>query len=185
MVPRVNALHVVQRLAENNAWSNLRLHRACARLAPADLHAERSSFFKTVARTLNHILVVDWYYVDALEDGGRGYGIFDDEEPFDAMEPLARAQREVDARLVAYTRRLTSEAALDAPVRLQRRDHVQVERAGDVLLHLSAHQVHHRGQVHAMLSGTPVEPPQLDEFFLSEELPLRDEELRTLGLPLR
>jgi hypothetical protein len=39
--------------------------------------------------------------------------------------------------------------------------------------------------VHAMLSGTSVKPPQLDEFFMSEELPLREEELRALGLPLR
>jgi uncharacterized damage-inducible protein DinB len=52
---------------------------------------------------------------------------------------------------------------------------------GDVLLHLFAHQTHHRGQAHAMLAGTPVKPPQLDEFFMSEELPLREAELRDLG----
>jgi uncharacterized damage-inducible protein DinB len=181
----MNALHVVRRLAENNAWSNLRLHRACARLSQADLDAERTSFFPTILRTLNHILIVDWYYVDALEHAGRGRSVFADEEPFAALEPLARAQREVDARLVAFTRALADEAALDVEVRLERQDHVQVERAGDVLLHLAAHQIHHRGQVHAMLSGTPVAPPQLDEFFMSEELPLREEELRALGLPLR
>jgi hypothetical protein len=33
-----------------------------------------------------------------------------------------------------------------------------------------------------MLAGTPVKPPQLDEFFLAEEAPLRAEELRALGL---
>ncbi|HEY4118899.1 MAG TPA: hypothetical protein VGM56_13630 [Byssovorax sp.] len=41
-----------------------------------------------------------------------------------------------------------------------------------------------RGQVQAMLSGTNVKPPQLDEFFLREELPLREADLRELGLPL-
>jgi hypothetical protein len=35
-----------------------------------------------------------------------------------------------------------------------------------------------------MLSGTNVKPPQLDEFFLREELPLREADLRELGLPL-
>ena len=40
------------------------------------------------------------------------------------------------------------------------------ERIGDLLAHLFIHQIHHRGQVHAMLSGTSVKPPQLDEFFL-------------------
>ena len=33
-----------------------------------------------------------------------------------------------------------------------------------------------------MLSGTVVKPPQLDEFFLAEEAPLRAEELAALGL---
>jgi uncharacterized damage-inducible protein DinB len=54
----------------------------------------------------------------------------------------------------------------------------------DVLLHLFTHQIHHRGQVHAMLAGTRVKPPQLDEFFMREELPLRASELSELGLPL-
>lgn len=35
---------------------------------------------------------------------------------------------------------------------------------------------------HAMLSGTTVKPPPLDEFFLAEEAPLRAEELAVLGL---
>lgn len=33
-----------------------------------------------------------------------------------------------------------------------------------------------------MLAGTAVKPPQLDEFFLSEEAPLRAAELAALGL---
>ena len=52
-------------------------------------------------------------------------------------------------------------------------------------MHLFQHQIHHRGQVHAMLAGTPVKPPQLDEFFMAEEAPLRESELRDLGLPVR
>jgi uncharacterized damage-inducible protein DinB len=75
-------------------------------------------------------------------------------------------------------------ARLDESVALARRAHVQQERIGDVLLHLYQHQIHHRGQAHAMLAGTPQAPPQLDEFYMSEELPLRHSELRELGLPL-
>ena len=40
------------------------------------------------------------------------------------------------------------------------------ERIGDILAHVFLHDIHHRGQVHAMLSGTSVAPPQLDEFLL-------------------
>ena len=51
-----------------------------------------------------------------------------------------------------------------------------------MLAHLFVHQIHHRGQVHAMLSGTGVAPPQLDEFFLSQDAALRRPELAALGL---
>jgi hypothetical protein len=43
------------------------------------------------------------------------------------------------------------------------------------------HQVHHRGQAHAMLSETSVSPPQLDEFFSAGEAPLRAGEFAELG----
>jgi uncharacterized damage-inducible protein DinB len=42
----------------------------------------------------------------------------------------------------------------------------QTERVDALLAHLFQHQIHHRGQAHAMLAGTEVPPPQLDEFFL-------------------
>ena len=51
-----------------------------------------------------------------------------------------------------------------------------------ILEHLFQHQIHHRGQAHAMLSSTRVKPPQLDEFFLAGEEHLRRDELRALGL---
>jgi uncharacterized damage-inducible protein DinB len=50
-----------------------------------------------------------------------------------------------------------------------------------LLLHLFQHQIHHRGQAHAMLSATGVRPPQLDEFFAAEEAPLRAGEFAELG----
>jgi uncharacterized damage-inducible protein DinB len=180
----MNALDLVRRAAANNSWSNLRLHRACARLSREDYGARRTSFFPSIPETLNHILIVDWYYLDALERGGRGRALFEDEMPFADLAPLVKAQREADMRLVAFTNGLKSEDALHTEVRLERRDRVQVEDVGDVLMHLNVHQIHHRGQIHAMLAGTPVPPPQLDEFFMREELPLREEELRELGLPL-
>jgi uncharacterized damage-inducible protein DinB len=48
-------------------------------------------------------------------------------------------------------------------------------------LHHFQHQTHHRGQAHAMLSGTDIEPPQLDEFFSAGEAPLRAAEFAELG----
>src|SRR4051812_44585638 len=58
---------------------------------------------------------------------------------------------------------------------------VQEERCDRLLLHLFQHDIHHRGQAHAMLSGTSVKPPQLDEFFAVGEAPLRAAEFAELG----
>jgi hypothetical protein len=49
--------------------------------------------------------------------------------------------------------------------RINRGERVQIERRDRLLMHLIQHQIHHRGQAHAMLSGTRIKPPQLDEFF--------------------
>jgi uncharacterized damage-inducible protein DinB len=48
-------------------------------------------------------------------------------------------------------------------------------------MHLFQHQIHHRGQAHAMLAETAVSPPQLDEFFPVEEAPSRATEFSRLG----
>src|ERR1700739_3389851 len=93
-------------MACNNAWSNHRLLTACAKLSQADFVAPRTSFFPSIKTTLNHILTVDWYYVDALERGLRRQGpnrganrFFCPARPFDTCAALAAEQRVVDRRL--------------------------------------------------------------------------------------
>ena len=44
-------------------------------------------------------------------------------------------------------------------------DPVGVDLAAELPVQGPAHQVHHRGQAHAMLAGTAMPPPPLDEFF--------------------
>jgi hypothetical protein len=48
-------------------------------------------------------------------------------------------------------------------------------------MHLLTHQIHHRGQVHAMLAATRIAPPQLDEFLMPSQSRFRVSDLATLG----
>ncbi|MGY5779033.1 DinB family protein [Rhizobium sp. LEGMi135b] len=169
-----------RKLAYNNALANVRLHRACAALQPGEFEAQRVSFFPSIKATLNHILTVDWFYVDALEGGTLGLKAFDIEEPYDRLDELSREQADVDRRLVAFCEGLTPETAIRV-IDIQRGDRIQRDRADDVLNHLFQHQTHHRGQVHAMLAGTSVAPPQLDEFIVSDDARFRGEELAALS----
>jgi len=173
-------------MARNNAWANHRLLEACAGLGEDDLRARRTSFFPSIHLTLNHILLVDWYYLDALDNGGRRwrelYGLGD--QPCATFADLRQAQAAADRRLLACCDRLSA-AGIEAIVVLNRPGGVQnPERVCDLLAHLFQHDIHHRGQVHAMLAGTKVAPPQLDEFFLAQDAPLRAAELEALGLEL-
>ncbi|WP_053214079.1 DinB family protein [Pseudomonas sp. Q12-87] len=147
----------------NNQWANRRLLSACARLNEAEYGAYRTNFFPSIQSTLCHILEVDRYYLTALE-GDRDGQIKDFSEILPYAQ-LLQSQTQTDQRLVACCEALR-EKDLARSVELVRVDGVVRERIDRLLLHLFEHQIHHRGQVHSMLSGTGVEPPQLDEFFL-------------------
>ena len=171
---------VFRKLAYNNALANLRLHRACAALQPGEFEATRPSFFPSLKATFNHILTVDWFYVDALEGGKLGVEAFRVEEPFDQLSALSAEQTKVDQRLVTLCETLSLEM-LAQIVDIHRADRIQRERVEDVLSHLFQHQTHHRGQVHAMLSSTSVAPPQLDEFIVADDGRFRGRELAVLN----
>ena len=167
--------------AHANALANHRLHAAMAPLDRADLHAPRVSFFPSLMATLNHILDVDGYYIAALQgvaDADRLWRAF---VPADDLPQLAPRQRASDDALVAFTNALDA-ATCERVVAMPRGGgRIQRDLACHVLAHLFMHQTHHRGQVHAMLSGTSVAPPQLDEFLMASEGHLRSSDMAALG----
>jgi uncharacterized damage-inducible protein DinB len=168
-------------MARNNLWSNHRLHKACAQLTTQDYYRDRGAFFRSIHGTLNHILLVDRYYV-ATVAGEHAESDRLERELYSDLPSLSAAQAVADRQLVALCEALTSER-LDVVARWSNsdgdacRDPIHV-----VLAHLFVHQIHHRGQVHNMLSGTRVKPPQLDEYFLTHDAPLREAELGELSI---
>jgi uncharacterized damage-inducible protein DinB len=180
--------HHFYTMAANNAWANHRLLESCGRLSREEFEARRTSFFPSIKATLNHIITVDWYYVDALERALRRQRantqpgrFFDPEESFATCATLSAEQHAVDQRLLVACQVLTDAQMTDS-VAVMRRTGVEMEATSRLLAHLFQHQIHHRGQVHAMLAGTSVAPPQLDEFFCANEAHLRAREMAEIGL---
>ncbi|WLH10444.1 DinB family protein [Pseudomonas hefeiensis] len=165
--------------ALNNQWANHRLLIACAQLSEAEYEAPRTGFFPSIQATLCHILEVDRYYLTALE-GDRDGQIKDFSQTL-AFAQLLHNQTQTDQRLVAFCKALRVKD-LARFVNLVRVDGVVRERIDRLLLHLFEHQIHHRGQVHTMLSAAHVKPPQLDEFFLDCDRKFREEEEQPLQL---
>ncbi|MEJ6007362.1 DinB family protein [Paucibacter sp. AS339] len=174
-------------MAYNNAWANHRLIGACAQLSQADFEAQRCSFFPSIKATLNHSLCVDWFYLDALERDHLAqpphpdcYVFFERDEPYPQCTELWAEQRRVDQRLLRYCA-AQSDEQLAGIVTIARPGRPQRDSRSRLLAHLFQHQIHHRGQVHAMLAGTSVAPPQLDEFFCAGEAAERAADFAELG----
>lgn len=152
------------RMALNNAWANETLYAAVVRLSPGAFTARRPGFFPALSQTLNHILLVDRFYLAALEGAPVPYDAIHAE---DVGDPVACAalQRIEDLRLIAFCRGLSG-ADLAATRDTVRAGVRVAERVDALLLHLCQHQVHHRGQAHVQLQEAGIAPPQLDDFHL-------------------
>ena len=173
--------------AYNNAWANHRLLKACCALTREEFVARRTSFFPSIKSTLNHILTVDWFYLEILERSlarlpphANPNRFFEPDEPFADCAALSREQHASDKRLIALCESVGDDR-VDAEVLLPRRAGIERDQLHRILAHLFQHQIHHRGQAHAMLAGTAVPPPPLDEFYCTGEAGIRAQDFAELG----
>ena len=80
-------------MAYNNAWANHRLLTACLALSPEEFIAKRIGFFPSLRATLNHILIIDRFYVDAMEGGTLGPAAFANDQPCTTVAALKEGVR--------------------------------------------------------------------------------------------
>lgn len=175
-----DALRTFRKLAQANRLANARLHRACAGLDPDELTLARPAFFGTIQKTLNHILMVDRFYLNALLGRPLDRAFLDEATFCPDLPTLTAWQATSDLALLAHVESLTP-AALTDIVAVDRGERVQYDRRDDLLSHVFQHQTHHRGQVHGMLSATALKPPQLDEFIVGDDAPARVRDMGLLG----
>ena len=82
-------LQTLRSMAYNNAWANHRLLAACGRLTQAEFEAPLTGFFPSIQATLNHILIIDQFYVDALEGGNQLLGVRQNHEALQIAKEFA------------------------------------------------------------------------------------------------
>ncbi|HYM02819.1 MAG TPA: DinB family protein [Stellaceae bacterium] len=150
-------------LARYNAWANERLYEACAGLSDGEYRVKRRSFFGSIHATLNHILVGDRLWMSRIERAPLAYAL--NQILFEDFAELRTARRAQDAAFIRLVDGLPADR-LDQPLDYA---NTKGERFATplrlVIGHIVNHQTHHRGQVHDMLSQTPVPPPELDLIF--------------------
>lgn len=156
-------------LTRFNAWVNRRLYDSVALLPETDYRAERGVFFGSVHRTLNHLLVVDRLWTRRIAGVEHGIASLRQELCTDFAD-LRAARESEDARMIELVDGLDA-AALDSwrSYRVVLGAGFERTRVRGILLTMFNHQTHHRGQVHALLTQSGIEPPALDVIFFLEE----------------
>jgi uncharacterized damage-inducible protein DinB len=145
-----------------NAWANNRLYEAAARLSPEQYRADRGAFFKSVHGTLNHLLVTDRIWMQRFTGEGAAPDRLD-AILFETLDELRAARDAEDHRIVGFVDGL-DEGRLAGTIKYRRVSSPEkIEQSlAPALAHWFNHQTHHRGQVHALLTGLLGHAPELD-----------------------
>jgi uncharacterized damage-inducible protein DinB len=148
-----------------NAWANGRLYEAVARLSTEQYRADRGAFFKSVHGTLNHLLVTDRIWMQRFTGAGDAPGRLD-AILFETFDELRVARAAEDRRIVSFVDGL-DDARIAGTIKYRRVSSPQEfeQQLAPALAHWFNHQTHHRGQVHALLTGLVGEAPELDLLF--------------------
>ncbi len=145
-----------------NAWANNRLYDAAAKLSTELYRADRGAFFKSVHGTLNHLLVTDRIWMQRFTGEGDAPSRLD-AILFEAFDELRAAREAEDRRIVNFVDAL-DRARIAGTIRYRRVSSPEVieQQLAPALAHWFNHQTHHRGQVHALLTGLVGKAPELD-----------------------
>ncbi|MDE0114184.1 MAG: hypothetical protein OXN84_18090 [Albidovulum sp.] len=150
--------------ARYNAWANNRIYNALSRIDDSSRKKNRKAFFGSIHNTMNHILLADLIYRERLEKKPTTYTRLD-EVLYDDFDELVSAHRENDKWYVGFCEDMDP-AELEGPLSFK-----AVGMDSDeyfslplrlCLSNLFQHQIHHRGQVHHMISHAGENPPPVD-----------------------
>jgi len=148
-------------MARYNKWANDRLSAAFGDIDEAAYMAPREAFFGSIHGAANHVLLVDRLWRGRMN--GKPY-------PAESLDQIVCADRAAFVReraaeddiIIAFVdgfdaARLEEEFSYSTFSGVGGTDKHRI-----VLAHMFNHATHHRGQMHALLTQVPSDPPPLD-----------------------
>jgi len=149
-------------LARYNAWSDEVMYEAVAALPPGEAERPRTSLFRNMVHTLNHIYVVDRIWQAHLEGRDHGYEARNTQD-HPPLAELRRLQREIDAWYVAWSDAQTAQTLAETVDYTLIGGNRGAMTRGEILLHVVMHTNYHRGCVgDLMFQVSGQRAPQMD-----------------------
>jgi len=151
-----------------NKWANARLIKAITALDEADYMAARPAFFGSIHGALNHLLLVDRLWRGRVDGTPYPAKSLDQAVTPDRATYIRERVNEDDI-LISFTDSFDADA-LEQPVTYSSLVGVDgTDKRRVILAHMFNHATHHRGQVHALLTQVPSDPPPLDLMYYMRE----------------
>jgi len=155
-------------MARYNKWANDRVSGAISDIAEEDYMKPREAFFGSIHGAVNHLLLVDRLWRGRMI--GKPY-------PAEALNEIVCEdrstfirERDVENDIIIDFVDGLSAADIEGEFTYTTYSGVDgTDKRRIVLAHMFNHATHHRGQVHALLSQVPADPPPLDLIYFMRD----------------
>ncbi|WP_424986277.1 DinB family protein [Microbulbifer sp. S227A] len=161
----------VRMMARYNAWQNRQVLDVLRDADPAELTRERGAFFGSILGTLSHLLWGDHMWMSRFDGGSApDGGIVDSPRLVPTLAAWEAGRGPMDGRIRLWAAALDDVELAGELTWFSGASGREVTRPhGLCIAHMFNHQTHHRGQVHAMMTGAGLAAPVSDIVFMPEE----------------
>lgn len=153
-----------------NRWQNNSLRSHVKAMSAEELHEDRGVFFSSMMATLNHILWGDLLWI-ARFDGGADSGVDakDNTTLTSTKEEWDRLRFLTDARIIEWANQLSAIDLIETVTWHSFSKNSDITQPLSLCVtHFFNHQIHHRGQVHSILTAMGRETIDSDLVFMPE-----------------
>jgi uncharacterized damage-inducible protein DinB len=155
----------VQTMARYNTWQNRNIYGAATGLTDAQRKEDRGAFFGSIHATLNHVLWADQMWLMRLGVAPQpvAKSIPEGLTQFEDWDTLTAQRSRFDSHIQEWADGLDAAAVEGKLEWFSASAGRQMSTPKAVVItHIFNHQTHHRGQVHALLTGFGIKPGATD-----------------------
>ncbi|MGI9351189.1 MAG: DinB family protein [Rhizobiaceae bacterium] len=159
----------VQTMARYNIWQNSSLYSSAEKLTDLDRRKDRGAIFHSIHQTLSHLLWGDQMWMNRFAGMPKSSvgDVTGSLSMIECWETLKEEREVMDKAIIEWSKDVKQEfLESDMSWYSGSQNRVFSSNAGRLVVHMFNHQTHHRGQVHAMLTGAGVFPDDTDLFIM-------------------